>query len=56
LVAADRGGRMDSQGSALKRRRYRHTAEFRRANPMARAFLAPQRDHPPKVQHPKASA
>jgi len=37
----------------LKPRSPRIPAKFRRKYPLTRAFLAPQREHPQPVQHPK---
>ncbi len=39
--------------SGLKPRRFLHDPEFRAQHQSAKAFLAPQRDRAPKVQHPK---
>lgn len=39
--------------SVLSKRKPLHPARFRRVHHAAKAFHAPQREHPAKVQHPK---
>jgi hypothetical protein len=40
--------------TVLRKRRCRFTwKQIRNTHAMARSFHAPQREHPPKVQHPK---
>ena len=46
----------DTATAPLRKRRYLHSAEFRAQHQSAKAFLAPQRDRKPKVQHPKPEA